>query len=218
MGPEALGSQGHSEPATQEPGGELRPRLGQSEPAGQGLQLSSETPPGERDPHAGRSAPENRDLPLLGSRPSTRAGTELVPWASGLEVALARASLRAPLAFCRQSPALGTAYPGGVAWTRAHSREPQRPRPATLLLRCAHLLRGAGVGLLKEEGPTAGRGGEGTGQMLTWAASRPPRGAGHGVQGPLRAVVASRAGSIEGEGRAAPGSGAGGSPLAVVTG
>lgn len=137
MGPEALGSQGHSEPATQEPGGELRPRLGQNEPAGQGLQLSSEMPPGERDPHAGISAPENRDLLLLGSGPSTRTGTELVPWASGLEVALAGASLRAPLAFCRQSPTLGTAYPGGVAWTRAHSRETQRPRPATLLLLCA---------------------------------------------------------------------------------
>lgn len=46
MGLEVLRSQGHSEPATQELIGELRPRPGQKEPAGQGPQLPLEVPPG----------------------------------------------------------------------------------------------------------------------------------------------------------------------------
>ena len=56
MGLGALASKGHSEPVAQEPGAEPRPRLGQKEPAGQGLQLSSETPPRERGFHTGESA------------------------------------------------------------------------------------------------------------------------------------------------------------------
>lgn len=37
---------GHLEPTTQEPVRELRPRLGQKEPAGQGSHLPWEMPPG----------------------------------------------------------------------------------------------------------------------------------------------------------------------------
>lgn len=57
---------------------------------------------------------------------------------------------------------------------------------------------------------------EGTGQALTWAAPYCPRGAGHWVQSPLWAVVASGTGPIEGEGRVSPGCGAGSPSLTVV--
>lgn len=45
MGLEVLRFQEHLEPATQALIGELRPRPGQKDPAGQGPQLPSEVPP-----------------------------------------------------------------------------------------------------------------------------------------------------------------------------
>lgn len=70
---EVLRSQEHSEPATQELIGELRPRPGQKEPAGQGPQLPSEAPPWIRRlkftnfvcPHAGISTPKDGTFSLL---------------------------------------------------------------------------------------------------------------------------------------------------------
>lgn len=100
MGPEARGPQGHSEPATQEPGGELRSRLGQNEPAGQGLQLSSETPPGQRGPRC-----------HIGPRKQTsHCSADCQGQWSWHDVCWTR-PLLVPLALCRQSPTLGTACP-----------------------------------------------------------------------------------------------------------
>lgn len=93
MGPQAAGSKGHLEPAAQEPVGRLRPRPGQKEPAGQGLQLSLEVPPGWGGgkeqalcPHRGRpvlsagpwrflAAALPRARPCARSGPGTRASS-----------------------------------------------------------------------------------------------------------------------------------------------
>lgn len=67
----------------------------------------------------------------------------------------------------------------------------------------------------KKEGPTAGSRGS-TWQSLTWATPHCPQETGHRMQSPLRAVVAKGTGSIDGEDRVSPGSGAGSSTFTVV--
>lgn len=127
---------------------------------------------------------------------------------------MARVSPRALLVFYKQSLALGKpvlgVLPGLVSTQGA-------PRSQTDRRSCCAV----GVALWDcvgaEEGGSLGWGMGGTGQRLTWAAPCPPHGAGNRMQGPLWAVVASRARSIEGEGSVSPGSGARGAPLTVVT-
>lgn len=214
MGPQAAGSKGHLEPAAQEPMGRLRPRPGQKEPAGQGLQLSLEVPPGWGGgkeqalcPHRGRpvlsagpwrflAAALPRARPRARSGPGTRASSASAAGSTaGMSVG-ARHGAR---------PAAGCVHPVGSP------RAPTEQGSGRDACVCSQ-----GLGLDFAKGGAPAGSGRGAGQRLTWAAPHRTPGTGHGAQRPLWAVVANGAGSAEGEGSASPGGGAGRPSFTVV--